>query len=121
MKIPLINGYTKETMKRLIRKYNMDKRSVHKGSCLYQSPDGNRCAVGCFIPDHHPALKSISGVDGMLKEYPDMGDCMPLPIMWLEMFQELHDMYDPNHKRFKGKGLLDVLCDWIDENVEDAA
>ncbi len=46
------------------------------GGCLYQAPDGCRCAIGCLLPDDHPLLSSrpsktigtVLGLDPFLKK-----------------------------------------------------
>lgn len=41
-------------------------------SCLYLRNDGNRCAVGYWIPDGHPAARSSTDVSGLASTYPEL-------------------------------------------------
>lgn len=42
-------------------------------NCIYlDEATGNRCAIGCLIPDGHEALNSLSDMEGLLEEYPDL-------------------------------------------------
>ena len=51
------------------------------GQCMYRSPDGDKCAIGCLIPDelYTPELEGNGAnmpiiVDVLRKIYPDMTD-----------------------------------------------
>lgn len=54
-KFKCINGYTKDKMIEMIKTRMLDHRSMNSVGtyCSYLAPDGNRCAVGVFIPDGH--------------------------------------------------------------------
>lgn len=41
-------------------------------SCLYLAPDGTRCAIGCLIPDGHPALRAHADAAELLMRFPDL-------------------------------------------------
>lgn len=90
----LANGWTKEKVMEQIKKYNRGTKSTNRyGSCVYRSDDGNRCAIGCFIPEDHPGLQTIAGSSWLLEEHPDLKKLMPFTY-WkaLERFQETHDL-----------------------------
>lgn len=48
------------------------------GNCLYRDPSGKACAVGCLIPDGHPALTEDNGssVEQLLERHPDLKDTL---------------------------------------------
>jgi hypothetical protein len=90
----LANGWTKEKVMQQIKKYNSGTKAKIPGcfGCSYQTPYGNRCAIGCFIPDGHPGLKSGSLVNDLLEVYPELKDKMPFRSMRaLRAFQITHD------------------------------
>ena len=97
----LANGWTKETVMTQVKRYNNDTRAVGTKidgntcvykTCLYQTNDGNRCAIGAFIPDGHPGLKSYSEVSNLLFHHPDLVKCMPFTdSIALKVFQRRHD------------------------------
>lgn len=93
-KFKLANGWTKETVMAQIRKYNNGSRSLsehkHEG-CEYLSVDGNRCAIGCFIPDNHPGLNNPDFVSLLISKYPELEDFMPFAPQELSRFQSIHD------------------------------
>ncbi len=67
-------------------------------SCLYRGPDGDKCAVGCLIPDdkYDPAMEGRRAED-VLGEWPDaLG--FPATYYTLELLRYLqcaHDQYMP--------------------------
>jgi hypothetical protein len=92
MKYKLINGWTKNKMKEYIVKYNKNTPAVDNQTCVYETEDGNRCAIGIFIPDSFKiALKFDSGVKKLLDKYPELNDYMPLEIEGLKRMQDIHD------------------------------
>lgn len=106
-----INGFTKASMKRAIRAGNnghKSKLSPSNKMCAYRAPDGNKCAVGCFIPDEVDLYavegKPVSELENFI---------FPLSVRGMEFMQAYHDSY-------RGKcDMRDVLCRWIDRNVKD--
>jgi len=73
------------------------RKSVNSdGRCQYRSPDGDKCAIGCLIPDelYTPELEG-NGVsmpiieDVLNKIYPDMTD---EDLLFLLDLQDLHDI-----------------------------
>lgn len=112
-----INGWTKERMKDQIRARNTGKPSIDPGYsfCLYESAGGlNHCAVGCFIPPHHEALQFKGSAGTMLRHHNDLLSVMPLQVDGLLQMQDVHDSMHAL------RDMRDVLCDWIDLNVEDS-
>jgi len=102
-----------------ILKGNNGTKSVKKhphsphGGCLYRTEDGNRCAVGCFIPDevYVPTMDSDTdtSAETVIDRY-DLYQYMPLDAYPMTLMQIRHDNFDDTHK---------VLLNWIDENVEE--
>jgi hypothetical protein len=95
----LSNGWTKERVMEQIRKYNNGTRSEVSEdgeiNCLYKAPNGNRCAIGCFIPDDHPSLEWEGGVLHLKRIYPELMKLMPFDEpMALLAFQRSHDNSD---------------------------
>lgn len=119
MKYQTINGWTVEKMKEQIRKKNNGKRAVgehpdfDREICLYETPDGNHCAVGCFIPEGHKALSLGAGVDSLLDLNPELHDVFPLESEALSQLQSVHDGNGDNYD------IRETLCRWIDQNVEN--
>lgn len=108
------NGYTKAKMIETIKTKMLDHRSWHLCGilCAYLAEDGNRCAIGCFIPDGHIALLSLMSVNGILTNYPDLKNFMPLESkVGLRKLQKTHD-------RAAGDPRLKVLR-WIETYVKD--
>src|SRR5271156_3153544 len=88
----LANGWTKETVMAQIKKYNNGTKATREsGSCTYLAKDGNRCAIGCFIPDGHKALLD-DGSAYHIVDYPELAKLMPFDDRCiLQVFQEIHD------------------------------
>jgi hypothetical protein len=94
----------KQIMER-IQRYNNGTRAVRRDfysqeiGCVYQTADGNRCAIGCFIPDGHRALGFSGNVVSFFFEddsdhglFPDLLEHMPsTDTFWLGEFQRQHD------------------------------
>lgn len=119
MKHKTINGWTKEKMKAQIRLKNNGTRAHDGDSCKYMTPDGNRCAVGCFIPDDQfsEGLLESTDVTDLLIRYKHLKEYMPLEDRGLTFMQGEHDSgYDVA----EATGLHERLCAWIDQNVEDS-
>jgi len=112
MKYHTINGWTKEKMKAQIRKYNNGTLAREGFSCAYKNEVGNRCAIGCFIPDaffEGPINIYDLSVVGLLNRYPFLYTYMPFEEnKVLTEFQNIHDKAIQTHEE---------LFKWIDENV----
>lgn len=118
MKYKTINGWTKAKMIAAIQTKMMDHPSISGlGGCTYLAADGNKCAVGVFIPDGHVAQEATCYMSTLLLEHPTLEGYMPLQLEALCQLQSVHDsdaMFDSSDRRPK-------LIAWIEENVEDAA
>ncbi len=108
------NGWTKAKMIERIKQRNNGKRSVRPASrphaevCMYRAPDGNRCAVGCFIEDniYEADMEGCSAYDFI-------GIKFPLSKRGMRSLQCAHDeagLTDNIHE---------VLEAWINKNVKD--
>lgn len=115
MKFQTINGWTKEKMKAQIRAKNNGKVASNGKLCLYETPDGNHCAVGCFIPEGHQAMNATESVEWLLGYHEDLLKHMPLIKDGMYKLQVEHDKYTSTPTEDVRK----VLCKWIDENVID--
>ena len=113
-----INGWTKKSMVEHIKKEFRGKSamSAELGSpCLYRGPNGEKCAVGMFIPDYL-YKKNMEGAGCYEGGYPfdSIQHVMPLALDQLggkDGLQEAHDISKPDET------LSDMLT-WIDKNVE---
>ena len=113
MKHTLMNGWTKKKMKQTILDRNTGTRCMspeESSNCAYSDGKGNHCAVGCFIPDDHGGMGSPDGAAGLLRNYPELKELMPLDEDGLSLLQHCHDT--------RGAfGVRDRMFDWIDNNV----
>lgn len=106
-----LNGWTKAKMIETIWTRNKGCRAmVGTHYCTYENDNGNHCAVGCFIPEGHEAMKSGYGVGSLIIQYPDLK--FPLQEAGLYEMQRTHDDavdIDPRP----------LLAEWIEANVEE--
>lgn len=66
-----INGWTKKKMLAVVKKRRHVGAAVGSdGLCMYRTENGNRCAVGLFIPARHPGLTVSGDAITLLEEYP---------------------------------------------------
>lgn len=114
------NGYNLEKTMAKIREGNKGHRAMdttsleNAGRCMYLTPDGNKCAIGCFIPDGHRAQRSPEMVDAILKAYPGLVGLMPLEgELALKAFQRFHDIH------INDGGLHSSIQQWLIENVQE--
>lgn len=105
-----INGWTKERIIEQIKTNMLDHKSSLNGMCRYRTPDGNKCAVGCFIPDE--VYLNQWEACGVRSVWPYIESNMPLDLDSMIELQYIHDSYreggDPRPK----------LVAWIERNVE---
>lgn len=112
-----INGWNRETMKLAICVGNNGTRAANEiGRCYYLTPDGNRCAAGCFVPYGHAAERNDGRIGKVLEIYPDLRGAMPLNKIGMAALQHEHDIHA---YRRDSRDMRDVLCEWIDDNVID--
>lgn len=63
--------------------------------CVYLDPNGNKCAIGCLIPDGHPAQQFRGSLGPLLKTYPDLKKEWECSIVLLFELQCVHDEHSP--------------------------
>jgi hypothetical protein len=96
-----LNGWTRQRIIEQIYAKNNGTRAARVVSdstdgssvCYYRTPDGNACAVGCFVPDDHLGCRFQGGVTALLRKYEDLRTLMPLDVNALHQLQELHDQH----------------------------
>lgn len=92
----LANGWTKERVLAQVKKYNNGTRAMKPtgNGCSYRAEDGNRCAIGAFIPDHYDVTAFYFGgtARALIEDYSDLAQYMPFndPLA-LTDFQRAHD------------------------------
>jgi len=113
-----MNGYTIESMISTIKARNNGNQCVGNVNlgCLYNDGNGNHCAVGCFLPDDHPAMSnknvSVTGiVEGGID--PDLEKILPISLVGMQRLQSKHD------DSIGCKHIHDVLEKWIRFHCED--
>ena len=112
MKFEVINGFTIESMKDMIRNRNNDHKCMnYDGSiCIYHNyANDNHCAVGVFIPDEIKLDDPECGSNSLFRTQPELLDYMPLAAEGMHKLQLIHDGSDP------GESIHDRLFSWIDE------
>jgi hypothetical protein len=95
----LANGWTKEKVIAQVKKFNNGTKAVNDFKlCIYKAKDGNRCAIGCFIPEEHKEALNFQGsVGSLLNRYPNLKPYMPFANLdALEDFQRAHDCTNLN-------------------------
>ena len=101
-------------MKTAIAKGNKGRKAMNNEQCQYLTEDGNKCAVGCFIPDGHRAQASLDSALRVVDSFADLEGLMPLESIGLYAMQRAHDLSpDESDPR-------PVVYAWIDKHVEDA-
>lgn len=103
----MFNSIEEAYIKTVVFLENQGRRSVEesrRSACVYLSPNGDKCAVGAWIPDGHPVQKLTGNVNALVRSYPDLfEEGGPLFIhdvsiaetvgFWLQ-FQKVHDTSD---------------------------
>jgi hypothetical protein len=114
-----INGFTKAKMIEMINNRMLDHRAVSRSpngeviGCAYRDPkNGNRCAIGCFIPEGHESEKFGNGVASLLVHYPELKNLMPIQTMGLSNMQRVHDRCEIGNPKLE-------VVQWIEANVQD--
>lgn len=114
-----INGWTKNTILAVIKARKYKFRAKEGGLCRYLTADGNKCAIGLFIPDGHPAQLIQADALGLVRTYPSLLKIMPLPLSALIELQRVHDDHDYSLVLFEDT--VDVkaaMLAWVKENVQ---
>lgn len=74
-------------------------RAQH-GSCVYMNDKGNKCAIGCLLPDSvAQKYADVGGVRILLAKSSEARECLKgIPIKLLLELQEVHDLHSRNDK-----------------------
>lgn len=118
-----INGWTKAKMIEKIRSRPFVEAASDGNRCMYRSPDGNKCAVGVFIPDEmysgemdNTAIGDVT-ITGVLRRFPDLSDVLPLRGAGLICMQNVHDACTgPLSERTDA---TKALIEFVENHVED--
>lgn len=88
----LKKGWTRQRVMEQFKKYNNGTRAHSGLDCVYMTPNGNRCAVGAFIPDDHAGLRLYGTAMLLLGQYPGLLEFMPFDdVAALTAMQRAHD------------------------------
>lgn len=90
-KYKLKKGWTKAKVLAMFKKGNNGTQAQSGGQCQYLTEDGNKCAVGVFIPEGHESQNEIAMVKELLVNYPELTKHMPLNSKALQWMQAYHD------------------------------
>lgn len=106
-----INGYTKNTIIEMLSKRTGKGKAVDKwGECQYLAPDGNKCAVGVFLPEGHEGQRIRGDIYTLIHIYPDVEQHMPLEKGAMQMLQATHDTATR-------EDVTSLLVSWVKHNV----
>ena len=123
MKMKLINGFTKQSVKDAILRFVPEGGCIiqETETCVYQAFDEDgcemRCAVGAFIPEGHKALPKMCSATELIYDHPDLREHMPLHQDDLLKMQQHHDAAASSSVVVN---VVDELFEWIDENIEES-
>lgn len=108
-----INGWTRAKILRVLknRKFDEASRCESSGACVYRAENGNRCAIGMFIPNNHKGLGFEGLASELLETFPSLAKRMPLSVKALDKFQESHD--SPMNR----KNAKQAMISWVKKNV----
>lgn len=119
-----INGWTKEKMLEVAnnRKFTEpatapSESMVGENKCVYLAKDGNKCAVGDYIPDGHLGQEFQGDAENLLYHFPDLIKLMPLDYKALCHFQRAHDKEANDKSKTDGNATRSII-EWINKNVE---
>lgn len=111
-----VNNYTKQKMIEIINREFIGKavNTEDYSQCYYKSPDGKKCAIGCFITEdrYTESFENLSA-ETLLNNF-SIGFLMPLEENGLMQFQYYHDNLDNEVSPEEQKQLL---IEWIEKNV----
>ena len=110
-----INGYSKQVIKDALAFGTKGRVSAYRTArgdtvCALRGEAGNKCAIGCFIPDSlcSPKLEKLTVQD----LYIQLFTFMPLEINAMNALQSVHDSADDEN-------VLDALMLWVEANVAE--
>lgn len=116
-------GWTKARMIEKIRQHVPDEGCMIEGDCIYERPDGKRCALGSFLPDDHPALDPSyqAGAANLIDEHEngELPDWAPLDVHGLDSMQFVHDSRAQDEAI--AYGVIETVVRWIEANVTETA
>jgi len=83
-----------------------NKKALEGSFCSYLTTDGLKCAVGCIIPDGHPAQFSSGGLYTITKAYTDLFALWKMTYgsreyELLSRLQIIHDSYLPKDWKYR--------------------
>lgn len=69
---------------------------AENGLCLYRGPNGNKCAIGCFIPDgeYRVEFDSTVGNTTAADVIPQCPSLVNLDTILFSIIQTVHDRYE---------------------------
>lgn len=111
-----INGWTKSKMLKVVKARRYNCRSTEHDICAYLSSNGNKCALGLFIPNRHLGLQTSGNYHDLIRKCPDLLDKMPLTKSGMIKLQIVHDLCDESPYKGNAKA---AMIDWIEKNVEE--
>jgi len=114
-----INGWTKKKMLAVIKKRRYNAPAIKNGACVYLSSNGNKCAVGLFIPDGHHGQRVEGPSDVLFSLYPELKKVMPLDVVGMDSLQSIHDN---TFEQYSGEAVgnaKQAMLDWVNEYVKD--
>jgi hypothetical protein len=110
-------GHTFESTMTAIKRGNNNTKATNATRCLYLTPDGNKCFIGCFIPEGYEAQKSMDDVEIMLNRFPEVKEFLPLKeLRGIKAFQDVHDIHDARDNA----DLYTRAERWLEQNVKEA-
>lgn len=117
-----INGYTKAKILEIIESRPGNGPAVREDgeTCTYKSPNGDKCAVGLFIPEGHQGQEHWGNARTLLTKFPDLEALMPLEPQGLGELQLAHDNESSGFRsgnKFGGNAKAAMIA-WVNANVE---
>ena len=104
MTLPTNKSVIRRASKHLLKQ---NKQSLDGSICMYRSPDGTKCAVGCLIPDSlYSNTIERYPVDRILDAHPKLKELFKnVDLELLHRLQQIHD----STPLCKWKDALDAL------------
>jgi len=112
-----INGWTKAKMLKVIKARRYNAAAVIGEFCAYTTPNGNRCAVGLFIPKGHGGSSICGGVYDLFRAHPELKEVMPLGVSALTKLQKVHDHCSVHINGVEDRNAKEAMIEWVQKNV----
>jgi len=118
-------NWTKDKMKQCIRKYVPEHGSYDResDSCKYNGAGNTRCAVAALATPNNFKLLSKhegAGINSSMWNASRLNfNSFPLAKDGMISLQSLHDRSCESMHADCSVSVPDILCDWIDANVEE--